>query len=833
MAKPLQFTILRTALAVFLLVGLLAAISSTAYGQAGAIRSNYIQLTGGGGTAMEHVGDPTGVYGLPHTSDFCCGEFRYNSGTNNKFLFFTGMPVTDPENPSGFYTPTMTQANPDANPSATAFTVGNVTDPSVTSAGIFENFVYHDLINSATGAPGADGVNDGYTGTANLNGFLIEHNAYIVLNLFDGVPDQTLFLFTITNTSAQARVFGMSWNADTQMGYGSTATGGDLASFFGPGINQFRTGEISVGFPVAIGSAAEQRYLTQPLNRMGYSSCSSAGATQPTLGALFSTGFNPYYSEIPDYIYGLHPFCDYSGLIRPGLNNVYGHNWSKADYFAVATYSEGVADSYYYGVNNGAPQGDDNSGHILRWNPRILMPGETIRIGFALGSADATCCPYPNRFSLSDQLAPSIIYADESSIVYTNSPFTSDTRVYNGSVTATLLSGKVVLKIPRAQLRPEPSMLVPGGWVPIATDDLYDYYHYALPQLPPFQTHILDPPVHLRVVPQCASEVTALYWLSLEDIEISSAPVPAQISDPIQKTLFIPRLECDTLINDNYHPLVQEGKVWSILDAEETYSPHPIQAFNYKTLQMLFSGDTIINDMPYKKMYSTIKENPIFPQDWYLHSFMREDENKKVWYKDKNQNAEEKLFYDFSLEIGDTVPNVIDYLYPVIVENITNEIMHNGEERKVFWLSSPAYIPFNIFKEYWIEGIGSIIGLIYPLHGEVVGGFWNLLCLYEDEELVFFNQNWNTCYKNSLGINDYDNQIKIYPNPAKNILFIEGIDNYDINYISLINIYGQIVRQYKSNVNQIDVSDISAGFYLLKFSINKGRGIVQKVVINR
>ena len=88
MTKPLQFTILRTALAVFLLVGLFAAISSTAYGQAGAIRSNYIQLTGGGGTAMEHVGNPTGGATFPHNNTSCCGEFRYNSGTNNKCRSF-------------------------------------------------------------------------------------------------------------------------------------------------------------------------------------------------------------------------------------------------------------------------------------------------------------------------------------------------------------------------------------------------------------------------------------------------------------------------------------------------------------------------------------------------------------------------------------------------------------------------------------------------------------------------------------------------------------------------------------------------------------------------
>jgi len=85
-------------------------------------------------------------------------------------------------------------------------------------------------------------------------------------------------------------------------------------------------------------------------------------------------------------------------------------------------------------------------------------------------------------------------------------------------------------------------------------------------------------------------------------------------------------------INSDYHPLVQEGKVWSVVlvmgDGWDYY---------FTTTQMTFWGDTTINDIQYKKMYASTKEYPVFPQDWILQNFMREDENRKVWY-DKRIN---------------------------------------------------------------------------------------------------------------------------------------------------------------------------------------------------
>ena len=50
------------------------------------------------------------------------------------------------------------------------------------------------------------------------------------------------------------------------------------------------------------------------------------------------------------------------------------------------------------------------------------------------------------------------------------------------------------------------------------------------------------------------------------------------------------------------------------------------------------------------------------------------------------------------------------------------------------------------FYETWIEGIGSEYGLINPCSRVLVGGVYDLLCYYEDEDLIWQNSSFNSCY---------------------------------------------------------------------------------------
>ena len=86
---------------------------------------------------------------------------------------------------------------------------------------------------------------------------------------------------------------------------------------------------------------------------------------------------------------------------------------------------------------------------------------------------------------------------------------------------------------------------------------------------------------------------------------------------------------------------------------------------------------------------------------------MREDvSEKKVW---QYEGVEDNLLYDFSLEIGDSIFfELIDQ--DMVVENITYEVLQDGEIHRVIWFPSSIFwfLCINDYRDCWIEGIGNI-----------------------------------------------------------------------------------------------------------------------------
>jgi hypothetical protein len=82
--------------------------------------------------------------------------------------------------------------------------------------------------------------------------------------------------------------------------------------------------------------------------------------------------------------------------------------------------------------------------------------------------------------------------------------------------------------------------------------------------------------------------------------------------------------------------------------------------------------------------------------------------------------------------------------------------------------------------------------------------------------------------ENALQENDKPNVFRVYPNPAKDMLFVQTSGSASF---SLLNQSGKILATTNINgTGSINVSGISAGLYYLK---NNSTGTVQKVVIAR
>lgn len=71
------------------------------------------------------------------------------------------------------------------------------------------------------------------------------------------------------------------------------------------------------------------------------------------------------------------------------------------------------------------------------------------------------------------------------------------------------------------------------------------------------------------------------------------------------------------------------------------------------------------------------------------------------------------------------------------------------------------------------------------------------------------------------------NEIKIYPNPATSFINIDGVESY--SKIRLINGLGAIVYEYNGEVNQIPISNLSKGIYLVEIE-TEGQRLYYKVL---
>jgi hypothetical protein len=74
-------------------------------------------------------------------------------------------------------------------------------------------------------------------------------------------------------------------------------------------------------------------------------------------------------------------------------------------------------------------------------------------------------------------------------------------------------------------------------------------------------------------------------------------------------------------------------------------------------------------------------------------------------------------------------------------------------------------------------------------------------------------------------------EIFIYPNPAKDFIYIEKVDKYQF----LVEIYDVNKRLVFSEPNtyQLNIQSLANGIYFLIYQDEMGRRVVKKMIINR
>lgn len=240
-------------------------------------------------------------------------------------------------------------------------------------------------------------------------------------------------------------------------------------------------------------------------------------------------------------------------------------------------------------------------------------------------------------------------------------------------------------------------------------------------------------------------------------------------------------------------------------------------------------GDTIIHNKVCKKLlWGKVFLNNVTPEqdtiritEGYRYTHQSRD---TIFYYD-NGKDEFTVLFAFDAEVGDTIRVPISSKHPFYsVSNKINFIFRTtsvstltiggSENVKVLEITPDCNVTDVFLRtRRFIERIGTTSFLFF---NEVDCYFrdedWSLRC-YSDNE-ISYHVSQNTCdVLTSSRMVSSHNQLKIYPNPASENLFIETDEK--IEYLLVFDVYGKLIKKLNST-SSISVSEFSKGVYWLE-----------------
>jgi len=221
-------------------------------------------------------------------------------------------------------------------------------------------------------------------------------------------------------------------------------------------------------------------------------------------------------------------------------------------------------------------------------------------------------------------------------------------------------------------------------------------------------------------------------------------------------------------------------------------------------------GDTVLNNQTYHKLYRyTIKLWYIWEKYLEYYGAIRNDTaNRKIILVENGQD-EPEILYNFNLQIGDTVKEGIGKHFDLVVTEIDSILVCNKFHRRYVIQRSQPWPGDQAF----IEGIGFSYGFVEPLVIDPFETTSELVCYTEIDneaceecELLLTNES-----------RAEQKEIRIFPNPAKGILYLalNAQDKAQLQ-IYIFNYLGQLIEnmhlmEVKSEIN---IQSYPSGIYL-------------------
>lgn len=264
--------------------------------------------------------------------------------------------------------------------------------------------------------------------------------------------------------------------------------------------------------------------------------------------------------------------------------------------------------------------------------------------------------------------------------------------------------------------------------------------------------------------------------------------------------------------------IVDEGKRWS-------YLLHGFIPYDY-TYYHKFMDDTIIDQLSYLKVWQSADE---YYQEWAHIGYIRSDENGDVYFLDNSFNG--GLIYRFDVQEGDTftINNPYSWEKPISVISVDSVFILPIEQYR------KRIVIFAVYEEIWIEGVGSMAGILNSgFHAEpLTGGWHDLLCEWQDETEVYSNPDFPFCFKtpvSTLENPEKESALSVFPMPLVFNSVIKLNKQLQNGRIEIVDIYGKKVKEIStSNRKTISIQreSFSPGIYIV--SLYDGNNFIDRI----
>lgn len=275
-----------------------------------------------------------------------------------------------------------------------------------------------------------------------------------------------------------------------------------------------------------------------------------------------------------------------------------------------------------------------------------------------------------------------------------------------------------------------------------------------------------------------------------------------------------------------------KAQIWGEQGATWHYSYWNVGEGGFIKIQ--YSGDTIINGkncqvlypVKYRFYYSSTTGMFFGGTSPYFHPEFTYTSGDTVFYWVNNNF---KVLYNFNVQPGDYWDLGVDTNYfgctksKVIVDSIGTININNKTLKWVFVHSDSC--SSKVLNGKIIQEIGCINNYLFPVDNVcnnicVDFDILNFLC-FENNSLGNYNPD-NTNCEPYLGLENVEfKEIKIYPNPASDYIYIENMAKNA--KIEIFTLDGKLQQAFniKGNIS-LNIKNLADGLYLVKMQTDKG-----------